>query len=112
MNYLFAGKKYADSLFFGHIVLEKIIKTHVVKDSGKETLKVHDLLYLADLSKLNLSNDEIKYLKIVNRFNMRTRYPDIKLTFYKQCTRQYIKEHLEKIEKLYKKLCQELKSKK
>ena len=35
MLYLFKGKKYSESLFFGHIVLEKILKGLVVKKNQR-----------------------------------------------------------------------------
>lgn len=106
---LYKSKKYANSLFFGHIILEKILKAHVVKATKKEAPKIHDLVELAKRAKLDLPQDEIKYLKIVNRFNMRTCYPDIKLRFYKLSTLKYTRENMLKIKKIYKKLCQEIK---
>ncbi|MBW2661456.1 MAG: HEPN domain-containing protein [Deltaproteobacteria bacterium] len=109
---LFKGKKYSDSLFFGHIVLEKILKGLVVEETKKEAPKTHDLVRLAEITKLELPSKTLEYLKIVNRFNMRTRYPDAKLEFYKCCDLEYTKNNLEKIKKLYKKLCQKLKQKK
>ena len=112
MLYLFEGKKYSESLFFGHTVLEKILKGSVVKETNKEAPKTHDLIRLAEIAKLKLPNRTLEYLKIVNRFNMRTRYPDTKLQFYKSCDLEYTKNNIEKIKKLYKKLCQKLKQKK
>ncbi len=105
---LFKSKRYSDSLFYGHIVLEKILKALVVQNTGNEAPKIHDLFRLAELSKQNLSNENLKYLKRVNRYNMRTRYPDEKLNFYKMCDFKYSKDNLIKIEKLYKELCQRL----
>ena len=109
---LFKIKRYPESLFFGHVVLEKILKALVVQEAKKEAPKTHDLVRLAEIAKLKLSDKTLEYLKIVNRFNMRTRYPDAKLEFYKCCDLEYTKNNLEKIKKLYKKLCQELKQKK
>jgi hypothetical protein len=34
MNDFFKIKRYVEALFFGHIVLEKILKAHVVKQTG------------------------------------------------------------------------------
>ena len=112
MLYLFKGKKYSESLFFGHIILEKILKGLVVQKTKEQALKTHDLVRLAEIAELKPSNKILEYLKIVNRFNMRTRYPDAKLEFYKCCDLEYTKSNLEKIKKLYKELCQKLKQKK
>ena len=112
MLYLFKGKKYSESLFFGHIILEKILKGLVVQETKEQALKIHDLIRLTEIAKLKLPNKTLEYLKIVNRFNMRTRYPDAKLEFYKCCDLKYTKDNLEKIKKLYQELCQKLKQKK
>lgn len=111
MLYLFKTKRYPETLFFGHIILEKILKAQVVKITKEEAPKTHDLVRLAELGRLDLIKEKVEYLKIVNRFNMRTRYPDAKLKFYKQCTRTYTVDNLNKIKKLYKELCQKLKQK-
>ena len=49
---------------------------------------------------------------LLRPYYLRARYPDAKLNFYKLCTYGYTKENIDKIKKLYKKLCQELKPKK
>ena len=51
-------------------------------------------------------------LDVVNKFNIKARYPEYKLQFYKQCDKEYTKNYFNKIVKLYKKLCQILKQKK
>ncbi len=106
---LFKSKRYSDSLFFGHIVLEKTLKALVVQNTEKEAPKTHDLLRLSELAYLDLPKETFTYLKVVNRFNMRARYPDTKLKFYKLCTRAYAEENLKKIKDIYYKLCQKLK---
>jgi HEPN domain-containing protein len=109
MASLFKSKRYSDCLFFGHIVLEKILKAHVVKKTKKEAPKMHNLVMLEELSGLNLEIEDKEFLSVVNRFNMRTRYPDVKLNFYKLCTREYAKINTDKIKKLYKELCRKMK---
>ena len=112
MNSLFKIKRYPESLFFGHIVLEKIIKSLVVKETGKEAPYIHNLTKLAEIAKCDLLKDEMDLLDVVNKFNIRSRYPEYKLQFYKQCDKKYTKDYIDKITKLYKKLCQKLKQKK
>lgn len=109
---LFKTERYADCLFFGHLLLEKILKALVVKETKKQAPFIHDLVRLQETAKLELLAEEIFLLNKVNDFNIRTRYPDYKLKFYKMCTKQYAEEHLNKITSLYKKLCQNLKQKK
>ena len=109
---LFKIKRYSDSLFFGHIVLEKILKGLVAAEIKNEAPYIHNLTKLAELSKCDLSEEELDLLDEVNDFNIRARYPEYKLQFYKRCDRKYAKNYLDEIIKLYKKLCQKLKQKK
>lgn len=74
--------------------------------------KIHNLETLAILAKLKLDKKDINLLNIANRFNIRTRYPDYKLDFYKMCTREYTSKNLDKIKILYSKLCQRVKQEK
>jgi|SRR3989338_5694589 len=106
---LFKSKQYSNTLFFGHIVLEKILKGLFVKQMGEQPPFTHDLVRLAKIAELGLSDKDILFLNEVNQFNIRARYPEKKLAFYKKCTPAYTKKNLEKIEVLYKNLCQKLK---
>lgn len=109
---LFKSKKYSNALFFSHIILEKILKAHVVKTIKKQTPYTHDLIRLYKLTTLSLTKNEISLLNKANDFNIRARYPDFKYDFYKRCTKNYTEKYYKPIIKLYKKLCQELKLKK
>ena len=106
---LFRIKRYSDSLFFGHIVLEKILKGLVVSKTKTEAPYIHNLTKLAEIAKCDLLKEELNLLDIVNKFNIRSRYPEYKFQFYKRCTKKYTENYLNEIIKLYKKLCQRLK---
>ena len=112
MEYLFKGKKYSESLFFGHIVLEKILKALVVNETRKQAPYTHNLVELEKISKIGLGKELIEFLNQVNDFNIRARYPEHKFAFYKKCTLKYTKDNLEEIKNMYKNLCQKLKQKK
>jgi HEPN domain-containing protein len=109
MEVLFSSKRYSDTLFFGHIILEKIIKAHIVKQTKQQTPYSHNLIMLAEQAQLDLTDEEWKLLGTVNEFNIRTGYPEQKLDFYKKCTKKYTENYLQKIKLLYKKLCQTIK---
>ena len=111
MKVLFDGKRYSDSLFFGHIVLEKILKAFAVLETKKEAPKIHNLIRLVEMAGIDLTDDTLKYIATVNNFNIRARYDDYKNSFYKECTKEYVAENLTKIAKIYKMLCQKLKQK-
>lgn len=110
MQSLFKSKRYSDCLFFGHITLEKVLKALVVQATGKQADFTHDLLVLyKKLKTVRLSEPEINLLDEVNRFNIRARYPDYKLQFYKQCTAAYTEPYFKKITQLYQQLCRQIK---
>ena len=109
---LFKIRRYSDCLFFGHIILEKVLKGLVVKKTKEQAPYIHDLIWLREIAEIELKKEEIKFLNKVNDFNIRARYPEYKLQFYKQCTKDYTKDYLKEIIKLYEKLCQKLKQKK
>ena len=104
---LFKIKRYPESLFYGHIVLEKILKALVVQSTKKESPYSHHLLWLMQKARIEieLQEKEKELLGKVNEFNIRARYPDYKLQFYKKATKIYTEEYLRAIKKLYKKLC-------
>lgn len=106
MRALFKTKRYSDTLFFGHIVLEKNLKAIVVRHTGQHAPFTHDLTKLAEIAELNLTKEEIIFLDEMNKYNIRARYPDYKLKIYKLCTKEYTQIQLNKVEKLYIKLCE------
>ena len=107
MMALFNSKRYSDCLFYGHIVLEKILKALVVQQTEKQSPYSHNLLRLSQYAKLEecLQSAEIELLGKVNDFNIRARYPDYKFRFYKKATLPYTVKYLSLIKNLYKKLC-------
>jgi len=109
MLVLFNSKRYSDCLFFGYIVLEKILKALVVQKTGKSARYTHNLLLLMQDADTELPQTDKDLLDTVNDFNIRARYPDEKLAFYKKCTQEFTVLYLEKIKILYKKLCQKVK---
>ena len=112
MMALFRSKRYSDCLFFGHLALEKILKALVVKKIKKHAPYVHDLVRLSEIAKLDLTEEELDLLDRVNDFNIRSRYPEYKLDFYKKCTKRFTQKYLDEIIILHKKLCRQLKRKK
>lgn len=112
MQALLDSKRYPESLFFGHVVLEKILKAFAVLQTKEQPPKVHNLVILEKMANLNLNDDIRDYLVLINTFNIRGRYDDYKQTFYKICTKEYTEEHIRKITEIYKNLCQRMMQKK
>ncbi|MCX6719248.1 MAG: HEPN domain-containing protein [Candidatus Taylorbacteria bacterium] len=108
MEVLLTSKRYPESLFFGHIVLEKMLKAFVVLETKEQPPKIHDLSYLAKLANLDLEKDVLDYFELVNKFNIRARYDDYKKAFYETCTKEYTEVNFQRITEAYKKLCQKM----
>lgn len=112
MEVLFEAKRYSDSLFYAHIVLEKTLKALAVQQTGKHAEYTHNLMKLAEDAGLVLTKEEQDLLDIVNDFNIRARYPDAKLQFYKKATKSYTAAYFIQVKEFYQKLCQKLKRQK
>lgn len=63
--------------------------------------KIHNLVRLTELSKIELNEDQRFLLDKITDFNIQTRYPDYKLDFYKRCNLEYTNEYLTKIKEFY-----------
>lgn len=109
MEYLYKGKRYADALFFGHLVLEKLLKGIVVEYTQRSAPYIHNLIELWEMGGQTLDPKVRELLTQVNRFNVRARYPDDKLAFHKQCTSQFTQKYFREIQSLYYTLCQHFK---
>lgn len=62
MNSLFEKKHYVWTLFLGHLVLEKLLKALYVKQVGVAVPYTHDLTKIADLTNLNLTEEQKTFL--------------------------------------------------
>ena len=100
-KFLYDGKKFSDCLFFSHLTLEKILKASFVKLNKIHAPYVHELDILAKKAKVDLSDEQMKQLRIISTFNIAARYDNIKYSFYKKCTKEYTTKHFDISKKLY-----------
>ena len=63
-------------LFFCHLVAEKIIKAHVVKNNEELAPRSHNLIYLSEKAKLTFSEEDEVFLGILMKYQLQGRYPD------------------------------------
>ena len=61
-EYLLEGKKYSACLFFCHLMIEKILKALVVKETKTHSPYTHKLVDLAKLAKIKLNKRQINNL--------------------------------------------------
>lgn len=65
------------SLFFAYLTLEKILKAHVCRQTRDLAPRIHNLVRLAELAVLNLSEEQLDVLAEMNAFNIEGRYPEL-----------------------------------
>ncbi|NUO82111.1 HEPN domain-containing protein [candidate division KSB1 bacterium] len=102
---LFKLKHYAYSLFFCHLVVEKLLKALVVQKTGEQAPTIHDLIKLVKKTGLKPTQAQREQLEVITTFNIKARYDDVKQSFYKQATRDFAQEHM----KITKEICTWLK---
>lgn len=89
-------------LFFGQMVIEKLLKALYAKnDKGAPYApKTHDLLYLAEKLNIELTEEQEITLNEITTFNLSTRYDDYKRAFYNKCSDEYTEEQINKIKEV------------
>ena len=98
----FNAGNYSYALFFGHLVIEKILKAIYVNRKKKQAPFIHDLLRLAETLEIRLDQNQRDEFFEITAFNLESRYPDEKRSFRKRCTRDYARKWLIKIEEIHK----------
>lgn len=106
---LFEHQRYDWCLFIGHLVIEKVLKAFFVRDNpGAPVPLVHNLLKLAEKTKLHFTTEQKALLAEINQFNLKARYPDYKFEFYQKCTRAFAQNYFDRIKELRQWLLQQL----
>ncbi|MGP8215947.1 MAG: HEPN domain-containing protein [Bacteroidia bacterium] len=68
--------KYINELFFCHLSVEKMLKAHVVKTTKTFPSKTHNLFWLSEKAKLQISEQDIEFMGILMKYQLEGRYPD------------------------------------
>jgi HEPN domain-containing protein len=97
---LYESKDYHWSLFMGHLVIEKLLKSIYVKNIDDNPPRIHDLLRLAERAGLEITEEQEDILDLITTFNINARYPDYKQSFYKKCNYEFTTANIEKIKEL------------
>jgi HEPN domain-containing protein len=97
---LYYSKSYGWALFLGHISIEKLLKAVYVKKYKKHSPFLHNLYRLAELSEIELTDEQSDWLDKITSFNLNARYDDYKREFYLLCTEEFAGEWIEKIKTL------------
>lgn len=97
---LFDTKDFHWALFMGHLVIEKLLKGKIVKDTKQHAPFTHDLRKLKRISDLKFDDEKIKWLDTITAFNLNARYDDYKQEFYHKCTKDFTMQWVENIKTL------------
>lgn len=90
---IISAKRYVHALFFAHLSLEKLLKAYWVKvNSENHPPKTHNLVRLAALSSLELTEEMLVFLDKFNDFQLEGRYPDYWNMIYKTVDKQFTSE--------------------
>ena len=98
---MFQTKKYPYALFMGHLALEKLLKSLVVKTTGKHAPYTHSLPLLADKITFEIPKNIKKKLARFMEFYFESRYPEKQKIFYKKCTRRFTENNLKQIKEIF-----------
>ncbi len=66
-------------LFFAHLSLEKLLKAHVVRQTGDVPPRIHSLIRLAENAGLALDEERDEFIRSFGVYQLEGRYPDARL---------------------------------
>lgn len=94
---LFENKHYHYALFFGQLVLEKVLKILIIRKTKKVYPPIHDLKKLARTAKIQLDKSQGEDFDEITSFNIAARYDTEKLTFFRKASKNFSQKWLKKI---------------
>jgi len=98
---LYKADDFVYSLFFAHLVIEKICKALWVKNNENNyPPKVHNLVYLLENARIEIEDDHKEFALFLNDFQLQGRYPDYEQKIFEICTKQKTDEILDKVKNL------------
>ena len=106
---MYKAKDYVPALFFAHLVLEKLVKAHWIKDNNQNhPPRIHNLISLADKISYLFTDDELIFMGRMNDFQLEGRYPDYAHGIYKLYKQKETEPILKEVNKLRKCLLKNL----
>ena len=87
---LFKGRNFMQSLFFAHLVIEKLCKSLWIKYNEENVPpRTHNLIHLLTSTPIDLSDDRSELILSLNRFQLEGRYPDFLTKMHYICNEQF-----------------------
>ncbi|MHB8338390.1 MAG: HEPN domain-containing protein [Ignavibacteriaceae bacterium] len=100
MSVLYNNKRYTWSLFIGHLMIEKLLKAYYVQIKEEFPPFIHNLLRLAEMKNISVSEEKKVKLVTITAFNIQARYDDYKMSFQKKCTPEFANEWFENLKEI------------
>ena len=100
MSVLFNNKRYAWSLFIGHLMIEKLLKAYYVQVKDEYPPFIHNLLRLTEMSSLSVNEEQKIEFATITAFNIQARYDDYKMSFQKKCTPEFTNQWIDKLREI------------
>ncbi len=104
-----SGKNFHFCLFLCHLSIEKVLKAMVVAETKNFAPKSHNLLRLAELTKLEITDDLLTNLEELNQFQISARYPDEKFSLYTLATKEFTFQKKNQVKELHKWISSQIK---
>ncbi|MBP9883902.1 MAG: HEPN domain-containing protein [Chitinophagales bacterium] len=93
----FEQSDYVFALFCLQMQFEKLAKALWVKQNVENIPpRVHDIIAILNETNLELTEDDIRFLYDLNRYQLEGRYPDYRKNIYKITSRRYADEMINK----------------
>jgi len=93
--------KYPYALFMGHLALEKLLKSLVVRAIRQHAPYTHSLPLLASKLTIEIPQKTMKSLARFMEFHFEARYPEEQKKFYRKCTKAFAKRKLQEIRRVF-----------
>lgn len=97
---LYKNSHYDWCLFIWHLAIEKALKAKITS-LKKQYLFTHNLIKLAELAELKITDKEKEQLREITTYNIEARYDDDKLAFYKKTNKKYTDIWIKICERFY-----------
>lgn len=100
--------RYIYVLFMCQQATEKLLKALVVKTTKSFPPRLHNLLRLLELTKLEMGENEKKFLEKLSYYYLEARYPEEKKKISAEINKELAQEYLNKTEEIFKWLASKL----
>ncbi|MDP3441353.1 MAG: HEPN domain-containing protein [Ignavibacteria bacterium] len=98
---LYEGRNYLQSLFFAHLVIEKVCKAIWIKyNEGNVPPRTHNLNHILSTTPIELNDKRSEFMLSLNRFQLEGRYPDYLTKMYNICNESFTSHMIDEINKL------------